>query len=167
MKISAKSISKALDDGKEILVEAVQAAGGLKTVESNIDRKDVLSFTIHNLSSIVISKSEIQTKTGHTIWADEELGVYLTGKMPSGGIVQAIPVKVEIDGQETLAAYDIRIFTNQNRKSICKCSKWLTMKIGFRIKVHPSLNNRICIDRTLACMKSFWGKICRYRKHNL
>ena len=44
------------------------------------------------------------------LYANEHL--YLTGKLPQNGVIDAQPVKVEIDGEEVIAAYDIRIYAN-------------------------------------------------------
>ena len=48
------------------------------------------------------------------IWANDD--IYLTGKLPGKGIVDATPVTVTIDGEEVLAAYDIKIYTNANQQ---------------------------------------------------
>ncbi len=49
-----------------------------------------------------------------TIYAGED--VYLTGLMPVGSIVEAVPVNVELDGQIVLAAYDIAIYADEEHR---------------------------------------------------
>ena len=47
-----------------------------------------------------------------------DCGLKLTGMMPKNAVVEAIPVSVEIDGEEVLAAYDINIFENEEMKAL-------------------------------------------------
>ena len=48
------------------------------------------------------------------IWANGD--IYLTGKMPGNAVVDATPVTVEVDGEIVLAAYDVRIYTNEKKR---------------------------------------------------
>ena len=50
---------------------------------------------------------------GDALWANDDL--FLTGKMPKNAVVVATPATVKIDGQEVLAAWDIKIYTNRNQ----------------------------------------------------
>lgn len=64
------------------------------------------------------------------IWANDVL--YLTGKMPSGAVVDCMPVEVEIDGEYVVAAYDIKIYANENQKQ--KGHQW--QPNGDKVRVH-------------------------------
>ena len=48
------------------------------------------------------------------LYANEDL--YITGKVPGNGFIDVIPVQVEVDGEETLAAYDISIYVNKKQQ---------------------------------------------------
>ncbi|MBR3403636.1 MAG: Ig-like domain-containing protein [Parasporobacterium sp.] len=50
-----------------------------------------------------------------TLYAGDN--IYLTGSMPADGIVEATPVDVQIEGQVVLAAYDIVIYEDEQRKA--------------------------------------------------
>lgn len=57
--------------------------------------------------------TEDQLVNDAVLWANADL--YLTGKMPGNGVVEAIPVTVSIDGEEVIAAYDIKIYANEKQ----------------------------------------------------
>ncbi len=57
---------------------------------------------------------EDETLIEGALYANEHF--YLTGKIPSKGVIDVTPVTVEIDGEEILAAYDIRIYANKKQK---------------------------------------------------
>ena len=48
------------------------------------------------------------------VWANKD--IYLTGKMPGNAVVDATPVTVEVDGEIVLAAYDVKIYTNEKQR---------------------------------------------------
>ena len=64
------------------------------------------------------------------LWANDAL--YLTGKLPGNAVVEATPVTVTIEGQEVLAAYDIKIYTNANQQR--KGKTW--QPAGDKVQVH-------------------------------
>ena len=72
----------------------------------------------------------VELRDDAVLWANDAL--YLTGKMPGNGVVQAVPVTVEIDGQEVLAAYDIKIFANAKQQE--KGKTW--QPAGKKVQVH-------------------------------
>ncbi len=64
------------------------------------------------------------------LWANEHL--YLTGKLPAKGIVDAQPVAVDIEGEDVLSAYDIRIYGNASQQR--KGKTW--QPAGKKVRVH-------------------------------
>ena len=66
----------------------------------------------------------------NAIWANDAL--YLTGKMPKNAVVVAEPVSVEIEGQDVLAAWDIKIYANENQRQ--KGKTW--QPAGDSVQVH-------------------------------
>ncbi len=64
------------------------------------------------------------------LYANEHL--YLTGKLPKGGKIDVQPVSVSIEGEEVLAAYDIRIYANENQQK--KGKTW--QPSGSKVQVH-------------------------------
>ena len=66
----------------------------------------------------------------NAIWANDDL--YLTGKMPKNAVVVAEPVSVEIEGQDVLAAWDIKIYNNPNK--VGKGKTW--QPAGDKVQVH-------------------------------
>ena len=58
--------------------------------------------------------------------------LYLTGKIPGNGIIDVAPVTVSIDGEKVLAAYDIKIYTNENQRK--KGKTW--QPAGKKVQVH-------------------------------
>ena len=66
----------------------------------------------------------------NAIWANDDL--YLTGKMPKNAVVVAEPVSVEIEGQDVLAAWDIKIYANENQRQ--KGKTW--QPAGDKVQVH-------------------------------
>ena len=65
-----------------------------------------------------------------TLYANEHL--YLTGKLPGNGIIDVQPVKISIEGEEVLAAYDIKIYANANQQK--KGKTW--QPSGKKVQVH-------------------------------
>ena len=57
---------------------------------------------------------------------------YLTGKVPGNGVIDVTPVTVEIDGEDVIAAYDIRIYTNEKQRE--KGKTW--QPAGKKVQVH-------------------------------
>lgn len=66
----------------------------------------------------------------NVIWANDDL--YLTGKMPKNAVVEAEPVSVTIDGEDVLAAWDIKIYANENQRQ--KGKTW--QPAGDKVQVH-------------------------------
>ena len=60
------------------------------------------------------SSAQSAAKSGGTLYSDDL--ITLTGKMPKNGIVVAKPVSVEIEGEQTITAYDIKIYANANQQ---------------------------------------------------
>ncbi len=57
---------------------------------------------------------------------------YLSGKIPGNGVIDVRPVMVNIDGEEVLAAYDIKIYANEKQRQ--KGKTW--QPAGKKVQVH-------------------------------
>lgn len=79
--------------------------------------------TAETVSASAAEEVKVQQRTinaqlenaGDIIYENDH--IILTGKMPVNGIVEAVPVSVEIDGQVVLAAYDINIYADSDCKA--------------------------------------------------
>ena len=58
----------------------------------------------------------------------------LSGKLPKHAVVDIVPVTVEIDGQRVLAAFDIKIYVNENQKKKGKTWQPADKKVTVRWK---------------------------------
>ncbi|MBQ9299175.1 MAG: hypothetical protein IJ214_01555, partial [Clostridia bacterium] len=66
------------------------------------------------IAIVKVAEPPVQLVDNGALWANAD--IYLTGKIPGNGIVEAIPVTVDIDGEEVLAAYDINIYANEKQR---------------------------------------------------
>ena len=113
--------------------------------------KDTITLTAdgyfdHATLTIRKNKNSVQTVTLAYLETEEEEEeavlvdgalyynehLYLTGKIPGNGIIDVTPVTVSIDGEEVLAAYDIKIYTNENQQK--KGKNW--QPAGKKVQVH-------------------------------
>lgn len=75
-------------------------------------------------------KPVVQQDSGDILYANEDL--YITGKVPGNGVIDVTPVQVSIEGEKVLAAYDIRIYSNEKQKE--KGKTW--QPSGKKVQVH-------------------------------
>ena len=121
--------SEALETAEEEAEKAVEeleieSAEELETAEEEIEAED--AEVIEEAEEETV-EAQIEEEVQIEIEAEEGLvlmtvtldcGLQLTGMMPKNAVVEAIPVSVEIDGEEVLAAYDINIFENEEMKAL-------------------------------------------------
>ena len=113
--------------------------------------KDTITLTAdgyfdHATLTIRKNKNSVQTVTLAYLETEEEEEeavlvdgalyynehLYLTGKIPGNGVIDVTPVTVSIDGEEVLAAYDIKIYANENQQK--KGKIW--QPAGKKVQVH-------------------------------
>ncbi len=97
------------EDAKEL---AAQADGSVVTFET--DGFSVFSFAGISLLERVFEA--VLGKSSNTIFENDD--IVLTGKMPALGLVEANPVNVQVNGQDALVAYDIKIYANPLMKAL-------------------------------------------------
>ena len=73
---------------------------------------------------------EAEEETDGALYANEDF--YISGKIPGNGIIEVIPATIEIDGEETIAAYDINIYANAKQQE--KGKTW--QPAGKKVQVH-------------------------------
>lgn len=97
------------ENAKEL---AAQADGSVVTFET--DGFSVFSFAGISLLERVFEA--VLGKSSNTIFENDD--IVLTGKMPALGVVEANPVNVQVNGQDALVAYDIKIYANPLMKML-------------------------------------------------
>lgn len=119
---------------EEAVVEEAETAAEEPSVEENVSEEIITeeasepaleeeTVQEETVSEKTSSEVKVQQRTisaklenaGDVIYENDH--IILTGKMPVQGIVEAVPVSVEIEGQEVLAAYDINIYADQDCKA--------------------------------------------------
>ncbi len=111
VQISNPAIEEAIDEGLEIRVQHVLDDGTLQEVAVTELESGAIAFSATGFSTYVVSATE---SVGDILWANDQ--IYITGKVPSKGIIDVTPVTVTIPGEHSVAAYDIKIYTNENQK---------------------------------------------------
>jgi hypothetical protein len=107
VQISNPAIEEAIDEGLEIRVQHVLDDGTLQEVAVTELESGAIAFSATGFSTYVVSATE---SVGDILWANDQ--IYITGKVPSKGIIDVTPVTVTIPGEHSVAAYDIKIYTN-------------------------------------------------------
>ena len=82
------------------------------------------SFSLElNQNTIGIVLIKVPAPEGERVFTDDEPlragdTLYITGLLPVGGVIDAVPAEaVEIEGEETLASYDISIYSDEEKQS--------------------------------------------------
>ncbi len=88
-------------------------------VGADLSVGDEIEFSLsmkgaQGLALVSAQEAPVELVEDGALYANEHL--YLTGKVPGNGVIDVQPVTVSIDGEEVLAAYDIKIYANANQQ---------------------------------------------------
>ena len=100
-------------------------------ISLSVDHKSANGIALIKLTEPEEVPTEtISRKAQGTLYSNDE--IYLTGKLPGNGIIEVTPVTISVDGREAVAAYDIKIYANENQQR--KGKTW--QPAGSKVKVH-------------------------------
>ena len=128
-----------LEEGESLAICTVTGDALGETLRENLSVDDTVELTLDmkgptGIAVVVTAAAKDPDDEtvipDNTIWANDDL--YLTGKMPKNAVVTAEPVTVTIDGENVLAAWDIKIYANENQRQMGKT--W--QPAGDKVQVH-------------------------------
>ena len=133
--LTVEALITSLPDGGTLSAWTVMNGALGEKIAAGLSLGDRVTFGLDGIEGIalVIEKAAgdgDDAIADGILYANEYL--YLTGKLPKNGVIDAQPVSVTIDGEEVLAACDIRIYANENQRA--KGKTW--QPAGSKVQVH-------------------------------
>ena len=118
--LTVEAVVTALPENGVLSAYSVENDAVFQLVATDLSIGDIVTFDLSmkgadGIAFVIEDTSEENVEVEGTLYANDTL--YLSGKVPGNGVIDVQPVTVTIDGEEVLAAYDIRIYASEKQRA--------------------------------------------------
>lgn len=118
--LTVEAVVTALPEDGVLSAYSVENDAVFQLAATDLSIGDIVTFDLSmkgadGIAFVIEDTSEENVEVEGTLYANDTL--YLSGKVPCNGVIDVQPVTVTIDGEEVLAAYDIRIYASEKQRA--------------------------------------------------